>query len=249
MGLPTIAVPEYSLTVPSSGNQIKFRPFLVKEEKILLIAMESENPEEIINATKTIVKNCVYGDIDVDTLPTFDLEYIFLQLRGKAKGEQLELNYKCPKCEAPIPVLMNVDDIKVQKDENHTNNIKFTEQLGVVMKYPDIILQNTLEKIAEENKVDALFQTIIHCIDYIYDEHNTYPAKDHNPKELEEFVESLTDDYFQKISNFFETMPKLQHKTLLKCENKVKSKGKNKETKACGYKEELVLEGLASFFD
>ena len=117
------------------------------------------------------------------------------------------------------------------------------------MKYPDIILQNTLEKIAEENKVDALFQTIIHCIDYIYDEHNTYPAKDHNPKELEEFVESLTDDYFQKISNFFETMPKLQHKTLLKCENKVKSKGKNKETKACGYKEELVLEGLASFFD
>ena len=249
MGLPTIAVPQYTLTVPSSGETLKYRPFLVKEEKILLIAMESENQTQIIDATKTIIENCVYGDIDVNNMPTFDLEYIFLQLRGKAKGEEIDLKYKCPKCEEEIPILINIDDIQVLKQPEHTNNIKLTDDLGVMMKYPSIVLQNQIENISEkQNKVEALFLTIIKCIDCIYDNENTYPAKDHTEKEMTDFIESLADTQFQKIAKFFDTMPKLKHEIELHCTNKIKlPKGKGKE-KECGYKEEVKLEGLASFF-
>jgi|LWDU01.1.fsa_nt_gi hypothetical protein len=249
MGLPTIAVPQYTLTVPSSGEALKFRPFLVKEEKILLIAMESENQTQIIDATKTIIENCVYGDVDVNNMPTFDLEYIFLQLRGKAKGEEIDLKYKCPKCEEEIPILINIDDIQVQKKPEHTNNIKLTDDLGVMMKYPNIRLQSQIENLSDkQNKVESLFLTIIKCIDCIYDAENTYPAKDHTEKEMTDFIESLTDKQFQKISQFFDTMPVLRHETELHCTNKIKSKGKGKETKVCGYKEKVSLEGLASFF-
>ena len=123
MGLPKIAVPEYTLTVPSTQQEVKYRPFLVKEEKILLLAMESEKQEEIITATKTIIENCVYGDFDVDEMPTFDIEYIFLQLRGKAKGEILDLKYKCPKCEQEIPLAIKIDDITVQRNKEHNNDV------------------------------------------------------------------------------------------------------------------------------
>ena len=134
MGLPTIAVPEYTLTIPSTKKEVKYRPFLVKEEKILLLAMESDKTEEIINATKKIIENCVYADIDVNEMPTFDIEYIFLQLRGKAKGEILDLKYKCPKCEQEIPLAIKIDDIKViEKDKEHTKDIKLTEELSVMM--------------------------------------------------------------------------------------------------------------------
>jgi hypothetical protein len=251
MGLPTIAVPQYTLTVPSSGEALKFRPFLVKEEKILLIAMESENQTQIIDATKEIIQNCVYGDINVESMPIFDLEFIFLQLRGKAKGEEIDLKYKCPKCEEEIPILINIDDVQVQKQPEHTNNIKLTDDLGVMMKYPSIILQNQIENLSDkQNKIEALFLTIIKCIDCIYDNENTYPAKDHTEKEMTDFIESLTDAQFQKIAKFFDTMPKLKHEIELHCTNKIKGKvkGKVKETKVCGYKEPVVLEGLASFF-
>ena len=127
MGLPTIAVPEYTLTIPSTKKEVKYRPFLVKEEKILLLAMESEKTEEIITATKTIIENCVYGDIDVEEMPTFDIEYIFLQLRAKAKGEILELKYKCPKCEGEIPLNILIDDVKIHRQDDHTPDIKLTE--------------------------------------------------------------------------------------------------------------------------
>ena len=249
MGLPTIAVPQYTLTVPSSGETLKYRPFLVKEEKILLIAMESENQTQIIDATKTIIESCVYGNIDVNNMPTFDLEYIFLQLRGKAKGEEIDLKYKCPKCEEEIPILINIDDIQVQKKPEHTNNIKLNDDLGVMMKYPNIRLQHQIENLTDnKNKVEALFLTIIKCIDCIYDGENTYPAKDHTEKEMTDFIESLTDKQFQKISQFFDTMPTLRHEIELNCKNKINlPKGKGKE-KECGYKEEVKLEGLASFF-
>ena len=249
MGLPTIVVPQYTLTVPSSGETLKYRPFLVKEEKILLIAMESENQTQIIDATKTIIESCVYGDIDVNNMPTFDLEYIFLQLRGKAKGEDIELKYKCPKCEEEIPISINIENIKVIKQKEHTENIKLTDDLGVIMKYPNMHLQLEIENQAKnQSRIDTLFQTIISCIDCIYDGENTYPTKDHTEKEMTDFVDSLTDAHFQKISQFFDTMPVLKHEIELHCTNKVKSKGKGKETKVCGYKEPLVLEGLASFF-
>ena len=248
MGLPTIAVPEYTLTIPSTGKEVKYRPFLVKEEKILLLAMESENTDEIINATKTIIENCVYGDIDVEEMPTFDIEYIFLQLRAKAKGEVLDLKYKCPKCELEIPININIDDIKViTNDKEHTKDIKLTEELGVMMKYPNLSLQTKIAQEDEKPEVERLFETMIDCIDYIYDKETTYPSKDHTKEEMTIFLESLTDNQFQKISKFFETSPVLKHNIKLHCKNKGKvPKGEKK--KECGYKEEISLEGLNSFF-
>ena len=248
MGLPTIAVPEYTLTIPSSGKEVKYRPFLVKEEKILLLAMESEKTEEIITATKTIIENCVYGDINVEEMPTFDIEYIFLQLRAKAKGEVLDLKYKCPKCELEIPININIDDIKViTNDKEHTKDIKLTEELGVMMKYPNLSLQTKIAGAAKDKpEIEGLFETMTACIDYIYDKETTYPSKDHTDKEMTDFLESLTDTQFQKMSKFFETSPVLKHHVELHCKNKVKGKGKEK--KECGYKEKITLEGLNSFF-
>ena len=248
MGLPTIAVPEYTLTIPSSGKEVKYRPFLVKEEKILLLAMESEKTEEIITATKTIIENCIYGDIDVEEMPTFDVEYIFLQLRAKAKGEVLDLNYKCPKCELEIPIAINIDDIKIIKnDKEHTKDIKLTEELGVMMKYPNLSLQTKIAGAAKDKpEIEGLFETMTACIDYIYDKETTYPSKDHTDKEMTDFLESLTDTQFQKMSKFFETSPALKHNIELHCKNKVKGKGKEK--KECSYKEKITLEGLNSFF-
>jgi len=244
MGLPTIAVPEYTLTVPSSGKEVKYRPFLVKEEKILLIAMEGEEQQQISLATKRIVQNCIYSDIDVESMPAFDLEYIFLQLRGKSKGEVLDLKYKCPKCDGEIPLAVNLDDVKVIKHKDHTKKIQLTKELGVVMKYPTLDLQQLVGEITKEkSSIEGLFETIIHCIDYIYDAENTYPSKDHTKKEMNDFLESLPEKEFQKVSKFFETSPALKHDVELKCSNKVKGK------KECGYTEKLTLEGLGSFFD
>ena len=247
MGLPTIAVPEYTLTIPSSKKEVKYRPFLVKEEKILLLAMESEDQTQIINATKTIIQNCVFGDIDVNTLATFDLEYIFLQLRGKAKGEDIELKYKCPKCESNIPVTVNTDEVQVKFQDEHTDNIKLTDQLGVMMKYPNIDQQlKTATADKDKPEIEILFDTVVDSIDCIYDNDTTYASKDHTKKEMIDFIESLTDEQFQKISKFFETMPAIRHKVQLACT--AKTKGKGKEKKSCGYNEEITLEGLNSFF-
>ena len=247
MGLPTIAVPQYTLTIPSSEKEVKFRPFLVKEEKILLLAMESEKSEELITATKTIITNCVYGDINVDEMPTFDVEYIFLQLRGKAKGEVLDLKYKCPKCEQDILIDINIDDIAIRRNKEHTKDIKLNEELGVVMKYPNLSLQSKIMEVEDKAEVEKLFETMTACIDYIYDKESTYPSKDHTEKEMIDFLESLTDKQFQKISKFFETSPVLKHDIELYCKNKGKvPKGEKK--KECGYKEEISLEGLNSFF-
>ena len=247
MGLPTIVVPQYTLTIPSTGKEVKFRPFLVKEEKILLLAMESEKTEEILLATKTIIENCVFDNLDVDNMPTFDMEYIFLQLRGKAKGEVIELQYKCPTCKGSIQLDINIDDVKISRNENHTNDIKLTEDLGVIMKYPNMKLQMDManEESKDKKEIEQLFKTIIECIDYIYDKENTYPSKDHTKKEMNDFLESLTDTQFQNIAEFFSTAPVLKHSVDLQCKNKSpKSKGK----KECGYKEKIKLEGLNSFF-
>jgi len=252
MSLPTITVPKYSLYLPSSGDEIKYRPFLVKEEKLLLIAMESEEDKQIIDATKTVINNCVFGDIDVDTMPLFDIEYIFLWLRAKAKGELIELKYTCPECKNSIDVSFNIEDVKLTKTDNHTNKVELTETLGVVLKYPNMTIQSKLDKFIDESEIERVFKTIQYCIDYIYDAEATYPAKDHTEQELKDFLESLTDSQFQKIAKFFEELPSLKHKIKLECKNKIKGDDKKKEkakAKVCSYKEDVVLEGLASFFD
>jgi len=244
MGLPSITVPQYSLILPSTGKEYKYRPFLVKEEKILLIAMESEDGKQIMDATTTVINNCVFGDIDTSTMPLFDIEYIFLRLRAKAKGELIELKYNCPECKNIIDVSFNIEDVKVNKIENSTTKIELTESLGVVMNYPNMTIQTKIDKLDDKSNVEKIFNTIQYCIDYIYDAETTYPAKDHTEQELKVFLESLTDIQFQKISKFFETMPVIRHQVKLVCTGK--TKGKNK--KSCDYTEEITLEGLNSFF-
>ena len=241
MSLPTIAVPEYVLTIPSSGKEVKYRPFLVKEEKLLLLAMESEDENNIIRAIKNIIDNCVYGEIDANLLPTFDLEYIFLQLRAKSKGEVIDLKYECPKCKTELPVIINTDEIHISKNKEHTTKIEFDNTLGVVMKYPTIEIQQRINQLQTKSEVESIFQMVKECIDYIYDSENTYPLKDHTEKEIDDFVNSLSDDHFQKMSKFFETMPVLKHEFQLNCTKK-------KKDKTCSYKEKITLSGLQSFF-
>ena len=245
MGLPTIAVPEYELEIPSSKLKVKYRPFLVKEEKILLLALESEKQDNIVNAIKHIIETCVYSETNVNEMPTFDLEYIFLQLRAKSKGEVIELKYECPKCKTELPVNINIDDIKVTFQDKHTKKIELDTNLGVVMKYPTVDIQNDIIITGEDgektSQVEGIFTMVTKCIDYIYDNENTYPLKDHTEKEVNDFIDSLTDDHFQKISKFFETMPVLQHEFQLKCTKK-------KKDRTCSYKETITLSGLQSFF-
>lgn len=247
MGLPKIAVPEYSLKLPSNDKELRYRPFLVKEEKLLLLAMESEDEKQIVTATKNVLKNCIFDDVNIDDMPIFDIEYIFLWLRGRAKGEKLELKYKCPTCENQINVDLNIEDIEVTKDENHVNKIQLTDNIGIALKYPNLLMQSKIEKMNSEQEVETLFKSVQLCIDYIYDNETMYSSKDHTEKELAEFVESLTDVQFKEVAKFFETMPKLKHTINLKCNNQIKEEGK--KTKKCSYKEDIELEGLSSFFD
>jgi hypothetical protein len=177
-------------------------------------------------------------------MPTFDLEYIFLQLRAKSKGEVIELKYECPKCKTEIPANINIDDIKVTFQDKHTKKIELDTNLGVVMKYPTVELQNEITKtLTGENKsqVEGIFTMVKSCIDYIYDNENTYPLKDHTEKEVDDFINSLTDAQFQKMSNFFDTMPVLKHEFQIKCTKK-------KKDKTCGHKETQTISGLQSFF-
>ena len=244
MGLPTIAVPEYELEIPSSKLKVKYRPFLVKEEKILLLALESEKQDNIISAIKNIIETCVYSETNVNEMPTFDLEYIFLQLRAKSKGEVIELKYECPKCKTELPININIDDIQVTFQDKHTKKIELDTNLGVVMKYPTIELQNKITQTAEGEKtsdVENIFTMVTACIDYIYDNENTYPLKDHTEKEVDDFIDSLTDAHFQKLSGFFDTMPVIKHEFQIKCTKK-------KKDKTCSYKETQTLSGLQSFF-
>ena len=223
MGLPKIAVPEYQLTLPSTGKDIKYRPFLVKEEKLLLIAMEGQNEQEILTAVQNVISECVLEDIDANTLPMFDIEYIFLWLRAKSKGEIIDLKYTCPTCKGPIPVGFNIEDIKMHYDEKHSTKIELTNDLGVVFKYPNVALQKKISELPDDlTQIDMIFKTVFLCVDYIYDGETTYSSKDHTEKEMMDFLESLTDEQFQKLSIFYETMPKLKHTIKLECKNKVK---------------------------
>tara|TARA_Y100000310_G_C20704023_1_gene833071 strand:- start:12764 stop:13504 length:741 start_codon:yes stop_codon:yes gene_type:complete len=245
MSLPRIATPKYELTIPSSNKVVKYRPFLVKEEKILLLALESEDESQIMNAVTDIIDNCVTDDVDAKNLAMFDLEYIFLQLRAKSKGEDLNLEVPCGKCDTPIPFNLNLLDVKVSHTDGHTNKIPLAEDVGVIMKYPSIKLKEGLNEGEGSSEVENIFSSLIGCLDSIWDKDSTYSAKDHTHKELEDFFESLPEKEFAKIQDFFSTMPVLRHKVDLKCNAKI---GKGKDKKVCGWKDTKVLEGLQSFF-
>ena len=243
MALPTIAVPKYQLKIPSSGKEVSYRPFLVKEEKILLIAMESDKEEEMTTAIKDIIHNCVYEDLDVKNMPMFDIEYIFLQLRAKSKGEIVDLSFECGKCKKPISIQVDLSKIEITRTEGHNIKIPLSDDVGVIMKYPSMDIQKVISK--ENSDVENVFTTISFCIESIWDKETVYASKDHTREELNEFMESLPDDSFKKIQNFFDTVPVLKHELELKCTSK---NGKSKNASICGWKGTETLEGLGSFF-
>jgi len=238
MPLPKIATPTYELELPSTGKSVKYRPFLVKEEKVLVIALESEDNKQITNAIKAVLKSCILSKgIKVEDLPTFDIEYLFLNIRGKSVGEELEVNITCPDDEkTQVPVTINLDDIEVQKDENHTNKIKVDDSIMMEMRYPslDQFIKNNFD-FNDKNMMDQSFELIASCIDKIYTEDEVWAAADCTKKEMKDFLEQMNSNQFKEIEKFFETMPKLSHSISVT----------NPETKV---KSEVVLEGLASFF-
>ena len=238
MPLPKIATPTYELELPSTGKTIRYRPFLVKEEKVLLIALESEDTKQITNAIRAVIKNCIATKgVKVETLPTFDIEYLFLNIRGKSVGEEIEVNLICPDDEVTeVKKKINIDDIKIQKNDEHTNQIKIDENIMMEMKYPslDEFIKNNFD-FNEKNQMDQSFELIGSCIEKIYTEEEVWVTADCTKKEVNEFLESMNSSQFKDIETFFETMPKLKHTVTLTNPNTKKEN-------------EIVLEGLASFF-
>ena len=238
MPLPKIATPTYELELPSTGQSVRYRPFLVKEEKVLVIALESEDNKQITTAIKAVLKNCILTKgIKVESLPTFDIEFLFLNIRGKSVGEDIEVNIICPDDnETQVPVTIYLDDIHVQRDENHTNKIKLDDSIMMEMKYPslDQFIKNNFD-FKEENQMDQSFALSATCMDKINSEEEVWATADCTKKEVNEFLESMNSSQFKEIEKFFETMPKLQHTVQVT----------NPKTKV---KSDVVLEGLASFF-
>ena len=238
MPLPKIATPTYELVLPSSNKKIKYRPFLVKEEKILILAMESQDSTQSANAVKDVISNCILSrGIKVEKLSTFDIEYLFLNIRGKSVGEDIEVMVTCPDDgKTQVPALINIDTIKVQKSDDHEKDIKLDDQYTLRMRYPSLneFIKNNFATATEMN-VDDTFDLIASCIDQVYSEEESWASADCTKKELSNFLEQLDSKQFKAIEKFFETMPKLSHTV------KVTNPNTKKEC-------EIVLEGLQNFF-
>lgn len=245
MALPKLSSPVFELTLPSTGKEVRYRPFLVKEQKILLMALESKEQKEMVRAIKQIVNNCAVDKINVDELPMFDLEYFFVKLRAKSVGENIELRLTHPMgkntdgqdCQHITEMSLNLMDVEVQKERGHTNKILIDENagVGVCLKYPTMSLADRLQAAENQSQIDVILNLVADSIDYIYDNDNVYPAKESTKKELLEFVNDLSQDQFKKLTDFFNGMPKLKHTLKWKCAE-------------CGCEESLDLEGMASFF-
>jgi hypothetical protein len=239
MPLPTIATPTYELELPSNKKKVKYRPFLVKEEKILIIAMESEDPKQIARAVKDVITNCILTKgIKVDELSTFDIEYLFLNIRGKSVGEDIEVLITCPDDGmTQVPTLITLDEIKVQISPEHTRDIKLDDNLSLRMKYPSMteFIKSNFSVDSSSVTVDETFDLISTCVEQVYNEEESWSASDYSKKELLEFLEGLSSKQFKEIEKFFETMPKLSHTLTVKNPN-------------TGVESEVVLEGLTAFF-
>lgn len=238
MAIPKIDVPTYKTKLHSTGKSVTFRPFLVKEEKILLLALSTDNENDFERAAKQILQNCILDDIDVEKLPVYDVQYLFLQIRIKSVGEVSSIqfsgleNTECDECKKAKNVDLDLREIKVQSNEDHSNKVQLTEDVGLILKEPTL---NALLDNLSSKDVDKVFDLVISCIESVYDDAQQYPALGTPKEELVELLESLNKDQFQKIEKFFDTMPKLQHKI-------------NWECSSCGKKESYTLEGLDSFF-
>jgi hypothetical protein len=237
MALPINNTPTYTLVLPSTGKEVKYRPFLIKEEKTLLLAHQSEDPKVMVESLKGVIKSCLKDDTDVETFATFDIEYVFTQIRAKSVGEIAELMIRCDTCEdekAVAKVEVDLTKIEVKKDTEHTNKIQLFDDVGILMKYPTIDVLKKLENLDNTN-VDEVFSVIIECVDSIYDTNQVYHAKEQSRDELLQFLNNLSSEQFQKVQKFFETMPKLTQAVDYKCP-------------VCNKEHHKVLEGLNSFF-
>ena len=237
MALPKLTTPTYELEIPSTDEKIKYRPFLVKEEKILMMAMESKASADITQAVKDIVSECTFNKIDISNMPMFDVEYIFLQIRSKSVGEISKLKLLCPDDEKTyVDIELNLDDVKVQVGEDHTNKIELDKGMGMIMKYPtiDSFSETGIKDINPGNMLDVIST----CILQIYEKNGekTYDPKDQTKKEVIEFIEQLNTKQFREVQKFFETMPKLKHEITIKNPNT------KKESK-------VTLTGLNDFFE
>lgn len=240
MPLPKISTPLYELQLPSNGKKIKYRPFLVREEKVLILALESGDNKSITNAVKKILKDCISTrGVKIEELPTFDIEYLFLNIRGKSVGESLDLIVTCPDDnKTTVPVKVYIDEIGIKINDQHKKDIVLDSNLILRMKYPSMneFIANNFEISGDVDQLDQSFDIIASCIDMVYNDEESWAASDCTKKELKEWLQDLNSKQFKELETFFETMPKLSH-TL---------KVTNPNTKV---ESEIVLEGLASFFD
>ena len=234
MALPVLNTPTYELTLPSTGEPLKYRPFLVKEQKVLMIAQETSNEKHILNAIGNIIESCTFGELkNVHSLPTYDNEYIFVNIRARSVGETIEVNITCPDDEKTVvPVEIDLNDLKVQKVEGHTNTIQLTDTIGMTMRYPSI--KNLGAYAGKKDVAKMTFDVIADCIENVFDENEVY--EEMSKKDLHDFIEQMTTEQFEKVQEFFDTMPKLKHT--------IKVVNPNTEVE-----NEIVLEGMQSFLE
>ena len=241
--LPKLDIPTYTVKLISSGKTIRYRPFLVKEQKLFLMASEADDAKETINTIRQVLKNCILDEIDVDNLPTFDLEYLFMHLRARSVEEVVDLKYKCNnevnneegvkvKCNGSVSFKLNILEVEPTINPEHTNKIQLTENLGICLKYPTFEMIQKYDTINEEEVMTSI---LVDCVDYIYDKDQIYHAKDSTKEELEEFVDNLQQKDLEKIKKFFDTMPEIKKDVHFKCPK-------------CAYEEDITIKGLQSFF-
>ena len=236
MALPQVALPTYELTVPSTGKKLKFRPFVVKEEKLLLLALESNDEKNIEDAVKQLLKGCIQSRVKIDDLPIFDLEFIFLQIRAVSVGEIIEMNVTCKDDnETKVKYNLNLAEVKVNFPEGHSKKIELSKKMGIVMKYPSMKEFIKTSIIGSALDADNVLEVIAGCIDQIYDGEEVYDSSTTTKKEFTEFVENLTNAQFEELQKFFETAPSLSHTFSVTNPN-------------TGKESEFIIEGLASFF-
>ena len=241
--LPKLDIPTYEVKLISTGKTVRFRPFLVKEQKLFLMAAESDDAKETVNVIRQVLKNCILDEIDVDGLPTFDLEYLFMHLRARSVEEVVDLKYKCnnnvkdeageeKKCTGSVSFKLNLLEVEPTKNPDHSNKIQITENLGLCLKYPTFEMIQKYENLNEE---EIMTKILVDCVDFIYDKDNVYYAKDTTKEELEEFIDNLQQKDLEKIKQFFDTMPELKKDVHFNCPK-------------CGYEEDITIKGLQNFF-
>lgn len=235
MPLPKLESPKYEVKLPASGKKVTYRPFLVKEEKILMMAMESQDQNQILSAMKGVISACTFEKVNPDDLTMFELEYLFLKLRSKSVGEISKLKLKCKKCEKPTAVEINLDEVNVPMEDLPEKKIKLTDRIGMVLRWPKVDAVIKLASKSEAEQKESAFDLVVACIESIYDEKKVYPAQDQTDEELVNFIESLNQSQFAKVQEFLQSMPKLSHLVEFECMH-------------CKEKNQLKIEGLQNFF-